>query len=177
MCQSIRLCSSRFTVVEAHLHVTASFKKSVARLVCNSQSFEQILQHSPPRLWSCQHLAAGTASSKCWFLLYCYDFNCFNSPVKFHHVPAHEGYGHCTAHLDSGFDRTGTPKTLRRELHLIQLLQPQPVPAATHILYQSGQNWPLLLASAAPHWYNPKYQPECPVQAHQQKLPVPELPA
>lgn len=36
-----QLCSSRFTVVEAHLHVTASLKKSVTRLVCNCHSFEK----------------------------------------------------------------------------------------------------------------------------------------
>lgn len=59
------------------------------------------------------HPDSGAVSA---FLLYCYYFNCFNSPVKFHYVPAHEGYGHCKAHLDSEYSRTVTPKALRREL-------------------------------------------------------------
>lgn len=69
MCQNIRLCSSRFTVVEAHLHVTASFRKSVARLVCNSQSFELVLQHSAPRLWSWQHLGQHPTSADFLFIV------------------------------------------------------------------------------------------------------------
>lgn len=91
ICQNSRLCSSRFTIAEAYLHVTAELNISILPLIFKYQSFEQVLYHCLRTLSASVRRYSFQQALISYFTVI--TSSVFNSHVTFRHVPTNEGYG------------------------------------------------------------------------------------
>lgn len=84
--QNIRLCSSRFTIAEAYLHVTAELNISILPLIFKYQSFEQVLYHCLRTLSASVRRYSFQQALISYFTVInfkCFQFSCHVSPCTY----------------------------------------------------------------------------------------------